>query len=252
MKLKYVQQPVGKRAGSNVIRPSKRIIYDTTEAIVSFLSEDVDKCVDEFLEEWARVSKIVVIAREGMSFCILLVNPCLILVIISVAKMATEKAWTGVRLLSFDLQTVEFAYAGDYTVSITCTDQLSATGGSYELLFSRTGAGDTRPGDMDLDERYNPHEDLEPFLRNVLRHGRLAPSLQRLVRLLRDSLSVVVELEQIRQVVTAASENVDVFPKAAGWFRVLYGDFRYDLTDFDVLVSFQQAWSTGMPSISES
>lgn len=66
VKLKYVQQPVGKRAGSGaVIRPSKRIIYDTREAVVTFLSEDVDKCVDEFLEEWARVSKMVVIAREG-------------------------------------------------------------------------------------------------------------------------------------------------------------------------------------------
>ncbi|KZT67209.1 MED14-domain-containing protein [Daedalea quercina L-15889] len=214
VKLKYVQQPVGKRAGSNVIRPSKRIIYDTTEAIVSFLSEDVDKCVDEFLEEWARVSKIVVIARE-------------------VAQMATAKHWADVRLLSFDLQTVEFAYAGDYTVSITCTDQLSPTGGSYDLLFSRTG---DRGGnmDMDMDDRCNPHEDLEPFLRNVLRHGRLVPSLQRLVRLLRDSLSVVVELEDIRQMVTRAPENVDVFPKAAGWFRILYGDFRHAL-DFRIM-----------------
>jgi mediator of RNA polymerase II transcription subunit 14 len=67
VKLKYVQQPMGKTGmGSAVIRPSKRIIYDTREAIVSFLSEDVNSCVDEFLEEWARVSKMVVIAREGM------------------------------------------------------------------------------------------------------------------------------------------------------------------------------------------
>ena len=66
VKLKYVQQPMGKPAsGSAVIRPSKRIIYDSTEAIVSFLSENVNTCVDEFLEEWARVSKMVVIAREG-------------------------------------------------------------------------------------------------------------------------------------------------------------------------------------------
>ncbi|KAG8218037.1 mediator complex subunit MED14-domain-containing protein, partial [Butyriboletus roseoflavus] len=36
-----------------------RIIYDATEAVVSFLSEQVDTCVDEFLEEWARVSKMV-------------------------------------------------------------------------------------------------------------------------------------------------------------------------------------------------
>ena len=60
---------MGKTAGtSSVIRPSKRIIYDTTEAVVSFVSENVNTCVDEFLEEWARVSKMVVIAREGASF----------------------------------------------------------------------------------------------------------------------------------------------------------------------------------------
>jgi mediator of RNA polymerase II transcription subunit 14 len=66
VKLKYVQQPLGKTAGTSaVIRPSKRIIYDTKEAVVTFLSENVNTCVDEFLEEWARVSKMVVIAREG-------------------------------------------------------------------------------------------------------------------------------------------------------------------------------------------
>jgi hypothetical protein len=79
VKLKYVQQPMGKTAGtSNIIRPSKRIIYDTTEAVVSFLSEDVDTCVDEFLEEWARVSKMVVIAREGQFFLFPLEGPVLI------------------------------------------------------------------------------------------------------------------------------------------------------------------------------
>lgn len=106
MKLKYVQQPVGKRAGtSTVIRPSKRIIYDTREAIVSFLSENVDTCVDEFLEEWAKVSKMVVIARE-------------------VAQMSKTPSWKDVRLLSFDLQTVEFSYAKVRTLSIQRLDHI--------------------------------------------------------------------------------------------------------------------------------
>ena len=65
VKLKYVQQPVGKRAGGAIIRPSKRIIYDTSQAVVTFVSEDVTKCVTEFLQEWAKVSKMVVIARES-------------------------------------------------------------------------------------------------------------------------------------------------------------------------------------------
>lgn len=215
VKLKYVQQPVGKRAGSsNVIRPSKRIIYDKAEAIVSFLSEDVDKCVDEFSEEWARVSKMVVIARE-------------------VAQMSRHNHWTDVRLLSFDLQTVEFAYAGDYTLSINCTDQLSPTGGSYNLFFSRI-CDEQREQGQDDDDLYNPHEEIESYLHDSLRHGPLAQRLQRLVRFLRDTLPVVVELEDIRSTAFKTGQNIDVFPKAAGWFRILYGDFRHAL-DFRLM-----------------
>ncbi|KAJ3519849.1 hypothetical protein NM688_g9242 [Phlebia brevispora] len=220
VKLKYVQQPVGKRAGGAIIRPSKRIIYDTREAVVTFLAEDVDKCVDEFLEEWAKVSKMVVIARE-------------------VAQMATAKRWHDVRLLSFDLQTVEFAYSGDYAVSITCTDQLSPTGGSYELHFSRVvdeSAMDTSD-DGDINQMmatYNPHEDIEPFVRNLMRHGRLAESLHRLVALLRDTLPIVSELEYIRLSASKAGDKVDTYAKTAGWYRVLFGDLRHAL-DFRLM-----------------
>ncbi|KAI5116984.1 hypothetical protein M0805_001593 [Coniferiporia weirii] len=226
VKLKYVQQPVGKRAGtSTVIRPSKRIIYDAREAIVSFLSENVDTCVNEFLEEWAKVSKMVVIARE-------------------VAQMAKQKSWGDVQLLSFDLQTVEFTYAKDYTVSITCTDQLMlSNNSSYELSFSRTrrlgrltataGPSNHESTAYD-DEYYNPHEDAEPFLRHVLRHGpRLSSSLHQLVELLRDSLPLVCVMDVIRRDAGSGKEGdvhvVDVFPKAAGWYRVLYGDSRHAL-----------------------
>lgn len=204
VKLKYVQQPMGKRAGTSaVIRPSKRIIYDTEEAVVSFLSEDVDKCVDEFLEEWARVSKMVVIARE-------------------VGQMSKEKKWPDIRMLSFDLQTVEFAYAADYTVSITCTDQLSPTGGTYELRFSRASYST-------LEDRFNPHEDSEPFLRGLLRRGRLAESLHTLVSLLRHTLPIVVQLAEIQKEAADQSQFLDTFPKAVGWYRLLYGDFRHAL-----------------------
>ncbi|KAJ7874735.1 mediator complex subunit MED14-domain-containing protein [Mycena olivaceomarginata] len=205
VKLKYVQQPMGKTAGtSSVIRPSKRIIYDTTEAVVSFVSENVNTCVDEFLEEWARVSKMVVIARE-------------------VAQMSKEKKWPDIRLLSFDLQTVAFAYASDYTVSISCEDQLS-TGGNFDLRFSRC--------EPNVDN-FNPHDDAEPFLRNILRHGqgRLAPSLHRLVTFLRQTLPIAVELEEIRRQSQGA---VDTFAKAAGWYRLLFGDSRHAL-DFRLM-----------------
>lgn len=146
--------------------------------------------------------------------------------------MSTKKKWTDVRLLSFDLQTVEFAYAEDYSVSITCTDQLSPTGGTYDLRFSRArediAAMDTDSEDVEtILAQYNPHEDVEPFMRNLLRQGPLSVSLTRLVAMLRDTLPIVAELEYIRVTALKAGENIDTFAKTAGWFRVLYGDFRW-------------------------
>jgi mediator of RNA polymerase II transcription subunit 14 len=72
VKLRHVQQLVGRRiattsesSSQGVLRPSRRIVYDAHEALVCFLSDEVDGCMDEFKEEWESVSKIVVIAREG-------------------------------------------------------------------------------------------------------------------------------------------------------------------------------------------
>lgn len=149
--------------------------------------------------------------------------------------MSSKKKWTDVRLLSFDLQTVEFAYAGDYTISITCTDQLSPTGGSYDLRFSRSTkeAASATEADMESEDvntilaRYNPHEDVESFMQTLLRSGPLSVSLVRLVAMLRDTLPIVAELEYIRVTALKAGEDVDTFAKTAGWFRVLYGDFRF-------------------------
>lgn len=71
VKLRHVQQLVGRRiataSSQGVLRPSRRIVYDAHEALVCFLSDEVERCMDEFKEEWESVSKIVVIAREGMS-----------------------------------------------------------------------------------------------------------------------------------------------------------------------------------------
>lgn len=73
VQLKYVQPldgakslgPTDKKEGT-LIRPSENISYDTQSSVITFLSRDVNECVGEFLEEWARVSKVVVIARQGM------------------------------------------------------------------------------------------------------------------------------------------------------------------------------------------
>jgi len=101
-------------------------------------------------------------------------------------------------------------------------------GGTFDLRFSRCYP----PYDFNeatlRHDVVNPHDDAEPFLRNVLRpgHGRLAPSLHRLVTILRETLPIVTVLEEIRQKSEVDGHSVDVFAKAAGWYRLLYGDLR--------------------------
>lgn len=112
----------------------------------------------------------------------------------------------------------------DYAVSISCEEQLSLTGGSFHLRFSRCSGDSVR----DEEDSYNPHDEAETFLNNILQqgHGRLAPSLHCLVALLRDTLPIVVELELIRRSSKQGS-CIDVFAKAAGWYRLLYTDLKY-------------------------
>ncbi|KAG1762429.1 mediator complex subunit MED14-domain-containing protein [Suillus occidentalis] len=232
VKLKYVQQPVGKRAAAG-------IIYDAAEAVVSFYLKRSTPVWTSFWRSGARVSKMVVIARE-------------------VARMAKGKKWPDVRLLSFDLQTVEFAYAS-VSSTVHLSNNLSPTSaGLYGLnhlygpviayrwilraaLFALCASPTLlQPSSLAPPQfrfpnhqlRTNPHEEAEPYLRHVLRHGPLASSLNRLVELLRGTLPIAVELEHMRANYrdvkqTGTSEPwVDTYVKGLGWWRVLYGDLR--------------------------
>lgn len=85
---------------------------------------------------------------------------------------------------------------------------------------------------MDTDNEsltFNPHEDAEPFFCDILRHGHghLASALHELVTLLRDTLPIVVELDALRQASKSDNRHIDIFAKAAGWYRLLYGDLKY-------------------------
>ena len=157
--------------------------------------------------------------------------------------MSSKYLWTDVRLISFDLQTVEFTYSADYSVSLTCTDELSSNRSSYHLRFSRVQPDHDHdappPASSDMMEvdtvgfpppgPSNPHEDAEPFLCALLAHGRLSAALHRLVCVLRETLPIVAELEEIRPAAARAGAPLDTFAKSASWFRVLYGDLRHAL-----------------------
>lgn len=136
-------------------------------------------------------------------------------------------------------------------MAITCTDQLltSSSSSSYDLAFSRIPQKKRIRSDVDPfstsedndDWIDNPHDDSEPFLRHVLRQGpRLSSSLHQLVLLLRNTLPVVCVLDSIRKATVSGRDKdaqtvgVDTFAKAAGWFRILYGDMRHAL-DFRIL-----------------
>jgi mediator of RNA polymerase II transcription subunit 14 len=106
----------------------------------------------------------------------------------------------------------------EHTLSVTCTDQLTPQAGSYRIRFSRANTADN--------EDLNPHNAVEPFMCQVLQHGKLGPSLHRVVQLLRDTLPMAILMEDIKNLATRSQVVVDVFPKAAAWYRVLYGDFR--------------------------
>ena len=99
------------------------------------------------------------------------------------------------------------------------------TGGNFDLHFSRCHSWP----ESDMEQRTNPHNEAEPFLRNILRHGhgRLASSLHRFVTLLRNTLPIVTELEEVRLQSECEGLNIDTFAKAAGWYRLLYGDLRF-------------------------
>ena len=119
---------------------------------------------------------------------------------------------------------------------------MSSSSSSYELRFSRIrklGRTNTLlvPGQTANDEdTYNPHEDAEPYLRHVLRQGpQLASSISQLMQLLRDSLPLACVVDAMRREAEAGKDvaaaakvsGLDFYPKAAGWYRISYGDSRY-------------------------
>lgn len=95
------------------------------------------------------------------------------------------------------------------------------------------------------------HDEAAPFLRPLLSNGRLAQSLTEIVEILRDTLPVALELEKLTRKKREREEDdmdldepspsqnpegvfedfrdldVDVYPKAFGWYRVLFDDLRF-------------------------
>jgi mediator of RNA polymerase II transcription subunit 14 len=137
--------------------------------------------------------------------------------------MAGAHAWPDVRLLSFDLQSVKFAYADEHTLAITCADPLAPDAGVYDLRFGHAGGA------------RNPHADAAHFVRDALRRAPLARALRTLVALLRATLPAASALADVRDAAERDNQPVETLVKGAGWYRIFYGDLRCAACDARVI-----------------
>ena len=109
-------------------------------------------------------------------------------------------------------------------MAIRCTTEASGDN-TYQVRFARAEDATTPTSSLNAD--------MAPFIHGLLKNdGALAASVHHMVGLLRDSLPVVLELDEILTGNEAGAndraprEDFDVFAKGAGWFRILYGDLR--------------------------
>jgi hypothetical protein len=87
-----------------VLQSSERIVYDASEAVVWFFSDEVDGRMDEFREVWESVSKTG--HRVRGYICLFTSMPWVMYLLCVVVNMAKQKQCEDVRVLSFDLQVV--------------------------------------------------------------------------------------------------------------------------------------------------
>ncbi|RSH89438.1 mediator complex subunit [Saitozyma podzolica] len=93
------------------------IDFDQASSVVKFSATDISRCVPAFLEQWERLSKVIVVAGE-------------------VSRLNKSDQFKDLRMLSFDLRTATFSYSPGFIASITYTP----TSDSYLVTFTRTGS----------------------------------------------------------------------------------------------------------------
>ncbi|ORX34998.1 hypothetical protein BD324DRAFT_603832 [Kockovaella imperatae] len=121
---------------------SDSITLDPSSSIVRFRENDISRCVPSFLEEWERLSKVLVVAGE-------------------VNRLNKSAPFKHLKMLAFDLCTATLSYAPGYSCSITYTP----SDDSYEVSFSTTTGTD---GEVLSESAKNPHEMLQDLFSHKL------------------------------------------------------------------------------------
>ncbi|KAG8959331.1 mediator complex subunit [Tulasnella sp. 408] len=158
--------------------PARNITYNPTTSIVTFTSFDINTCVDEFLQEWERVERVAGIARE-------------------VDQARSRRQWPDIRILRFNLQSVEFIYHSTYTLAIQWVPPSEAgdqSEGTYAMDFGILPTDGAR-------SQSNPHQDVATSLSKRLHvdaSRSMAFAVERLIMILRDSLPVLLALQSVK------------------------------------------------------
>ncbi|OCF71301.1 hypothetical protein I204_07928 [Kwoniella mangroviensis CBS 8886] len=125
---------------------SEDISFDPASSIVKFRAKDIERCVPAFLEQWERLSKVIVVAGE-------------------VNRLNKLAEFRDIKMLSFDLRTATLSYSKGYNASITYIP----TNDSYQVILSTDHTSTSPAFETDSPspvqkERHNPHEKLSQLL----------------------------------------------------------------------------------------
>ncbi|KAL7420323.1 mediator complex subunit [Cryptotrichosporon argae] len=173
--------PAVARASSSSAARAEGISFDQATSTVRFHSDAIGRCVPDFLGQWERIGKVVVVAGE-------------------VNQLGKTEQFKDIRMLSFDLRTATLEYAPGFIVSITYTPASD----SYEASFSRSAIGATPAMSTPArEDEPNPHEQLAPVLsyrlNELTREGsRSETAGKRFIQLLRATLPLLVEVDALR------------------------------------------------------
>ncbi|TXT06056.1 hypothetical protein VHUM_03529 [Vanrija humicola] len=212
--------PANVAPASSTAARAEGIRFDQATSTVRFRAPNVSRCVPDFLEQWERLSKVIIVAGD-------------------VNRLNKTEKFRDIRMLSFDLCTATLQYAPGYQVAITYTP----TSDSYETSFFRSSAITSTPAAPSatpaVDGEPSPHQLIAPLLSHHLNEltaqspqatDALGSNGQQFIQLLRATLPLLLEVESLR--VASATEYPVLVVRSVTQYRLVWdhdGTTRYAL-----------------------
>ncbi|CDZ98251.1 Thyroid hormone receptor-associated coactivator complex component (TRAP170) [Phaffia rhodozyma] len=194
------------------------VFIDPISSVVNIVTEDIDRCVDSFIEEFSMIGKLAAIANE-----VKLLN------------------MPDLQMTHFDLHTARFVYAPGLAVSVGWKVGLppSLSQGSYNLSFETLPSSGPTPSTTDVKSelpstkhlvKQNPHANITNFFeRRLNESGRFADCFF----LLRATLPFLETSDKLLSVPSPKPGlQIKLWPRSISTFCFLYqkGNVRYGFT----------------------